>query len=1034
MDTYANGNLIASAPGRLRIGIEGLYRNPVLKERLETQLSRHEAVTDVLANPLTGRLLVLFDPATRSESLLQELGIDMAPPQAGSAGAAAAAAPEPTAAAAAAQAADANRREPYPPWHLREADEALAFHASSSSAGLSRIEAEERLRHGENRIALPQGRSAGEILLDQFKGAPIALLGVSAAVSLLTGAIAEAAAISAVLAMNAAIGYTTERQAEATITSLSELVDDQALVLRDGTPAAVDAAHLVDGDILLLGPGARIAADVRLLASSGLKVDESALTGESLPVDKEASALGHPVPLAERRNMAYRGTVVVGGTGLGLVVGTGQRTEAGAIDILTRSTERRRTPLELQLDRLGNQLLAVSIVMCLGVIAVGLLRGQQRGALLRAAVALAVAAVPEGLPATATTSLAKGLRRMRDRHVLMRHLYAVETASTISTICLDKTGTLTLNRMSAVDVRTLRQRHAAGPDGIEPAVHSEALERLLQVCVLCNEVQANRTAFEASAQGSATETALLELAERGGVDLGLLRKRFPLLGSELRAEGRKHMRTIHASADSGRKLVAVKGSPEEVLGLCTQVLDDGQARACDDSARSHVLQQNDEMARAQLRVLGFAYAELASEDADSATVPLTWLGLAGLADPLRPGAQQMIQRFHQAGIRTTMLTGDQAATAYEIGKSLGLNNGGDLLIINSDELDRMAPAQLNEMAGQAHIFSRVTPADKLRIVQAIQGAGEVVAMTGDGINDSPALRAADVGIAMGSGTDAALSVADVALKYDQLDSLLDAVAQGRTISDNIRKSVHFLVSSNLSEILVVFGAVAFGAGTPLSPLQLLWLNLLTDLLPAIALAEEPAESDVLQRPPRNPRENLIRKQDVLRYARESVLLAAGALSAHAYGVLRYGSGARATTIAFNTLVSGQLAHAHFCRSERHRSFSKDVPPNPRLSSAVGIASLLQTCAHLVPGLRRLLGLTALGPLDLLAIAAGAWLPLLANEMARDQSRDQSKAASSPKAERSTNLSTITPTNFSATPSNAEPAGAPPPARPVVAGA
>jgi Ca2+-transporting ATPase len=1023
MDTYASGNVIASAPGRLRIGIEGLYRNPVLKERLETQLSRHEAVTDVVANPLTGRLLVLFHPATSAESLLQELGIDMAAPPADSAGTAAAAgAREPTAAA---PAAEANRREPYPPWHVRDADEALAFHASSSSTGLSCIEAEERLRHGENRIALPRGRSSAQILLDQFKGAPITLLGVSAAVSLLTGAMAEAVAIGAVLAMNAVIGYTTERQAEATITSLSELVDDQALVLRDGTPAAVDVAHLVDGDILLLGPGARIGADVRLLASSGLKVDESALTGESSPVDKQAAALDHPVPLAERRNMAYRGTVVVGGTGLGLVVGTGQRTEAGAIDLLTRSTGRRRTPLELQLERLGNQLLAVSIVMCLGVIAAGLLRGQQRGALLRAAIALAVAAVPEGLPATATTSLAKGLRRMRDRHVLMRHLYAVETVGTISTICLDKTGTLTLNRMSAVDVRTLRQRYAAGQDGIEPAADSRTLERLLQVCVLCNEVQANRTAFELSAQGSATETALLELAERGGVEPALLRKRFPLLGSELRAEGRNHMRTIHASADSGRKLVAVKGSPEEVLSLCTHVLDDGQARECDDSARSRILQQNDEMARAQLRVLGFAYAELASDAVDMATVPLTWLGLAGLADPLRPGAERVIQRFHQAGIRTTMLTGDQAATASEIGKSLGLSNGSDLLIINSDELDRMAPAQLNEMAGRAHIFSRVTPADKLRIVQAIQGAGAVVAMTGDGINDSPALRAADVGIAMGSGTGAALSVADVALKYDQLDSLLDAVAQGRTISDNIRKSVHFLVSSNLSEILVVFGAVAFGGGAPLSPLQLLWLNLLTDVLPAIALAEEPAESDVLHRPPRNPRENLIRKQDMLRYARESVLLTAGALSAHAYGVMRYGSGARASTIAFDTLVSGQLLHAFFCRSERHRSFSKDAPPNPRLSSAVRTSSLLHACAHLVPGLRRLVGLTALGPLDWLVIAAGAGLPLLANEMTRDRSRDQSKAASSPRAERSTSLSTSTPTNFSATPSNGAPTGAAP---------
>jgi len=1003
MDMYANASIIASSPGRLRLGIAGLYRNAALKACLEAQLAGHEAVTDVVANPLTGRLLILFRPTTSADSLLRQLGIP------------AARAPEHNVPAADEQGREQQGRERYPPWHLRHPDEALAFHASSARNGLSRAEAEQRLRHGANSVELPPGRSSTEILLSQFKGAPVALLAASAVVSLMTGALAEAVAIGAVLVMNAVIGYRTERQAEATITSLSELVGDQALVVRDGAKVAVEAACVVPGDILLLGPCARIVADVRVLQADGLMVDESALTGESQPVAKQVAALDHAVPLAERHNMAYRGTAVVAGTGLGLVVGTGPRTEAGAIDALTRSTGRRRTPLELQLDRLGNQLLGVSTAMCLGVVAAGLLRGHQSARLFRSAIALAIAAIPEGLPATATTSLAKGLLRMRERHVLMRHLYAVETIGTISTICLDKTGTLTMNRMSAVEVRTLRQRFVPGQDGIEPAGGSEALARLLQVCVLCNEVEANGTAFDPAPPPSATESALLELARRGHVEPAALRARFPMLDRELRAEGRNHMRTVHATSDPARKLIAVKGSPDEVLALCRHVVDDGQARACDDADRALILRQNDEMARAQLRVLGFAYAEIASDAIDGTPVPLTWLGLAGLADPLRPDATRVIERFHRAGIRTTMLTGDQAGTAYEIGKALRLDDGAELLVINSDELDRMAPDHLSRMAGQAHVFSRVTPADKLRIVKAIQGSGAIVAMTGDGINDSPALRAADVGIAMGSGTDAALSVADVALKYDQLASLLDAVAQGRTISDNIRKSVHFLVSSNLSEILVVFAAVAFGRGAPLSPLQLLWLNLLTDLLPAIALAEEPAESDVLQRLPRNPRENLIRAEDALRYARESVFLAAGTLSAHAYGVLRYGRGPRADTIGFNTLVLGQLLHAFFCRSERHRSFSPDAPANPRMASATGISAGLHALAHLVPGLRNLLGLSAPGLLDVLAIVAGAGLPLVANEMTRGQSR----AATNARAERSTSLSTIAPTNFSATPSKTD---------------
>lgn len=1016
MDTYANASIIASTPGRLRLGIADLFRNPGLKTRLETELTRHEAVTEVVANPLTGRLLLLFRPTTGAETLLRELGIAAVPsPSANEAQAGR----DQNPASPTAPATKPDRQALYPPWHLRDADEALAFHASSPGAGLSRVEAEHRLRHGSNRISLPKGRSSADILLSQFKGAPVTLLGVSAAVSLVTGALAEAVAIGAVLVMNAVIGYRTERQAEATITSLSELVDDRALVLRDGAPSQVDTSHLVPGDVLLLGPGTRIAADVRLLDANGLKVDESALTGESQPVDKQLARFDHPVPLAERRNMAYRGTAVVEGRGLGLVVGTGHRTEAGAIDALTRSIGRRRTPLELQLDRLGNQLLAISSVMCLGVVAVGLLRGQQRAALFRSAVALAIAAIPEGLPATATTSLAKGLRWMRDRHVLMRHLHAVETIGTISTICLDKTGTLTLNRMAAVDVRTLRQRYVVTEHGLEPPIGCAALERLLQVCVLCNEVQANGKSFESFAQPSATESALLELAARSGIVPGPLRERFALLGSELRAEGRNYMRTIHATADAGRKLVAVKGSPEEVLALCSHVLDDGKTRTCDDGDWAVILRQNVEMTGAQLRVLGFACAEMAVDDAGIDTAPLTWLGLVGLADPLRPGAAHVIQRFHRAGIRTTMLTGDQAGTAYEIGKALHLNNGGELLIVHSDELDRMPPERLSETAGQAHIFSRVTPADKLRIVKAIQGSGAVVAMTGDGINDSPALRAADVGIAMGSGTDIALSVADVALKYDQLDSVLDAIAQGRTISDNIRKSVHFLVSSNLSEILVVFGSVAFGSGVPLSPFQLLWLNLLTDLLPAIALGEEPAESDVLRRPPRNPHDNLIGKEDMLRYVREAALLATGSLAAYAYGKMRYGSGARAGTIGFNALVLSQLLHAVFCRSERHRSFSTCAPANPRLTLAIGMSAGLQALAHLVPGLRRLLGLATLGPLDLMAIAAGAGMPLLANEMARDQSR----AASNARAERSTSLSTTAPMSFSVTPSKEDDEGA-----------
>jgi Ca2+-transporting ATPase len=1007
MDQFVNASVIAFTRGRLRIGVPGLYRSEAIKQQLEVELAGHSGVIDVFASPLTGRVLVLFAPGIEAGDLLADLGIVTVAATAGQHRA-----PSPGTTGQPAALGSDGRQPAYAPWHLRTVAEALAWHHSSAERGLSRPDAEQRLRDGKNLIALPRGRTSLQILLSQFKSTPVMLLAVSAVVSLLTGALAEGAAIGAVLVLNAAIGYTTERQAEASITSMAELVDDSVLVLREGQLERVAASHIVPGDVLFLNPGSRIAADVRLLQVSGLTVDESMLTGESFPVGKQAEPLGGAAPLAERRNMAYRGTAVAAGTGFGLVVGTGSHTEAGAIEGLTRLTDRPRTPIQEQLDKLGNQLVAISSVMCLGIFGLGLLRGQERTALFKTAIALAIAAVPEGLPAVATTSLAKGIRRMRERDVLIRNLHAVETIGTIQTICLDKTGTLTMNRMSAAAIQTVR--HEFGVDNIDAELErgGAELDRLLQVCVLCNESASDDALADSPLQGSATEHALLQLAARAGMEPAMLRARFPLLVSELRAEGRNYMRTVHAVPGSRQRLVAVKGNPAEVLAMCGRYLDGDVERELDEATRQLVMQQNALMTGRRLRVLGFAYADWTGLDAQTHLPPLVWLGLVGLADPLRQDVARTIARFHQAGIQTTMLTGDQAGTAYEIGRALRLNNGGELNIVNSDELELIEPERWPEVAAGAHIFSRVTPSDKLRIVKAIQASGATVAMTGDGINDSPALRAADVGIAMGSGTAVALSVADVALKHDQLDALLDAIRQGRSISDNIRKSVHFLVSSNLSEIMVVAGAVAFGNGRALTPLQLLWQNLLTDILPAIALAEEPPENDVMQRPPRTPREHLVRNDDMLRYAREAAFLSGGTLSAYAVGALRHGIGARASTIGFDALVLGQLLHAIYCRSDRRSSFEPAAPPNPRLNRSLVASLALQGLAHLVPGVRSLLGITPLGVLDLLAVLAGAGLPLLANEMGR--TNDQSKAATRARADRSASLPTNASTNLPAT--------------------
>jgi Ca2+-transporting ATPase len=1011
MDHYDNVTVVASTRGHLRIKIPQLYRSQQLKDRLELELGSHPGIIEVHANPLSARLLIVFEPGLQPTVLLLELGFLVVRPSGNSPPAALTRPAQPL------------KQPPprltagpamYAPWHARTVDEALAFHASSFRTGLSQADAEQRLRHGMNTIPPPRRSSALEILLNQFKTLPIVLLGIAAAVSALTGSVAEAAAIGAVLVLNGAIGFVTERQAEATIASLSELVDDTVSVLRDGEVRQIEASRLVPGDILVLSPGTRIGADVRLLQASALLVDESALTGESFPVGKSIAPLQASLPLADRRNMAYRGTAVSMGAGLGLVVGTGSRTEVGAIQALTSATARPKTPIQIQLDQLGNQLIKVSSAMCVAIFALGLLRGYQRMHMFKTAMALAIAAVPEGLPAVATTSLARGLGRMREQNVLIRHLQAVETIGAIQTICLDKTGTLTMNQMSAVAVQSARHvlhpGRAAGQEGGDSAAE---LNRLLQIGVLCNQADAREALADSPLQGSATETALLNLAAQAGVHAAALRERFPLLSTELRAEGRNYMRTVHALPGSQQRLVAVKGSPEEVLAMCACYLSGKQVCELDEETRRAVMQQNAQMSGQQLRVLGFAYAE-GPEPGNPEFEPaaLTWVGLVGLADPLRPGVERVIARFHQAGIRTIMLTGDQAGTAYVIGKALHLNNGDQLNIVNAEELDAIDPERLRELAANAHIFSRVTPSDKLRIVQAIRSAGTTVAMTGDGINDSPALRAADIGIAMGSGTAVALSVADIALKHDRLDAVLNAISQGRTISTNIRKSLHFLLSSNLSEILVVFGAVALGNGQPLTPLQLLWLNLLTDMLPAIALAAEPAEPEVMRSPPRDPQQNLVGTKEMWRYAREGAVLAAATLSAYVYGTLRYGAGPRAGTIAFDTIVLGQMLHALSCRSDRHRSFDPGAPPNRWLTLAIAATLGLQALAHVLPGLRRLLGIAPLGPPDLVAILAGAGLPLLVNEIGK--SANQSSDAIRATAERSTSFSTSEPTTLSAT--------------------
>jgi Ca2+-transporting ATPase len=856
-------------------------------------------------------------------------------------------------------------------------------------SGLASEVAREKLKqYGLNLLSESPPRSGLSILLDYFKSVPVALLTAAAGLSLVTGGVVDAAVIMGVVALNAALGYATESQSERIIDSLKHLVKPTALVIRDGKAIEISAQEIVPGDILALKPGSYIPADARLIAANRLSVDESALTGESIPVAKTPEVLARSdIPLAERTNMVYMGTLVTGGQGLAVVVATGQQTEMGTIQTLVGETSVPQTPMERQLDRAGSQLVLLSSAVCGVVFGIGLLRGYGVIQMLKTSISLAVAAVPEGLPTVATTTLALGIRNMRKHHVLIRRLEAVEALGSVQTICLDKTGTLTANQMSVVELYTDTKciKVADGKFLIEEEPIApytcDNLFKLIQVSVLCNDSEMDRKQNGSCViNGSSTENALIEMAINSGVDAIALREKYPRLETNHRSENHNFMTTVHV-AHGKQKFVALKGNPTEVLDLCSWQLKNGEIIPLSESDKLAIETENERMAGKALRVLAAAYTENDLNTNGNPPNNLTWLGLIGMADPIRHGVKELMASFHQAGIDTIMITGDQSPTAYAIGKELNLSRDEQLEILDSTHLTDIDPEVMKGLCQRVHVFARISPSHKLQVVQALQRAGRVVAMTGDGINDAPALKAAEIGIAMGrTGTDVAREVADVVIEDDNLETTIVAVSQGRTIYNNIRKSVHFLLSTNMSEIWVMLLANAGGLGQPLNAIQLLWLNLVTDIFPGLALTQEPPEPDVLKQPPRPPEEPIIKKSDFKRITLESATLSVSTLGAYGYGILRYGIGMRSSTIAFMGLVIGQLLHALSCRSEKHSIWSKTkLPPNQYLNGAIGGSLLLQLMCLVIPGLRSLLKLTPINVLDGVVIGSSALLPLLVNE-------------------------------------------------------
>ena len=756
-----------AVPGRARFSVPGLKRNDRVKRAFEAGLAGR-GIRSVSASTSTGTVLVLYETThdlveiTRRLSESAERALDPNAPDASSAG---------------------------PPWHAMGADDVIGA-VKSRSSGLSEAEAKRRLAEtGANAIAPISGRTQLEILLSQFHSLPIALLAAGAVLSIATGGLLDAVIILGVIGLNGAIGFIAEARAEETIGSLSESRAPVSRVLRNGKECETPAEELVPGDLIELRRDEIVPADARVVTANRLTVNEAMLTGESVPAVKAANVVApHSAPIGDRHNMVFRGTVVTGGAGRAVVTATGPETELGRIQSLLSFEGQPATPLQCQLDVLGRQLVFGSVAACGLFAVIGLVRGFGLLSLLRTVTSLAVAAVPEGLPTLATTTLALAIQDLRRRRIITRRLSAVEGLAAVEIACFDKTGTLTLNDMSVVRLywnetraRLVDEKFRTATGSAMDCTADRELARLLELAILCNDVEL-LDAAASDANGSATEMALVRAAIRGGLDVEAVRARHPRRATLERAEDRRYMVTVHDVA-ADQKLVIVKGDPSEVLALCRWRLHNGIVAPLEAEDKRTIEAENLAMAEDALRVLGIGHRSAGVDDRGTGIEQnFIWAGLVGMADPIRKGAPDLIDAFRRAGITSIMLTGDQRATAAAVAAELGLSIGSPAEIIEAAQLEEFEAASANgDLPGVdlPRVFARVAPGQKLQLVRKLQQSGLVVAMIGDGINDTPPLRAADIGIALGrSGVEAARSIADVVLLEDDLISLADAVERG----------------------------------------------------------------------------------------------------------------------------------------------------------------------------------------------------------------------------------------------------------------
>lgn len=876
-------------------------------------------------------------------------------------------------------------------WHRLHAEELQRLFSVNPQVGLSEEEAvERRTKSGLNELSEGKKVSPFTLLLNQFKDFMVLVLMGATLVSGLLGEYLDAVTIIVIIVLNGVLGFVQEFRAERSLRALKQLSAPSAKVLRDGKTMNIPAKMLLPGDIVLLESGDRIPADVRWLECSALYAEESALTGESLPVAKHSEPiLAEEVPLGDQKNIGFMGTMVTRGTGKAMVVRTGMDTEMGKIADLIQNTDAQETPLQHRLEQLGKILIYVSLALTIVVVVAGILHGQPATAMFLAGVSLAVAAIPEGLPAIVTIALALGVQRMIKRKAIVRKLPSVETLGCASVICSDKTGTLTQNKMTVTRLWMSGRTLEVTGEGYAPVgqvlekgrpvdlKHDQSFRRMLQVGALCSNAEIHETfpsepnkrkgkAAEGELsnsgtgtwelKGDPTEGALVALSSKMGLTAQSLAVSYTRV-KEFPFDSERKLMSVVVSHPGGQML-CTKGAPDVLLDRCSYMLWEGGVVPCTPTLRQKVLEANEEMASGALRVLGMAYRDMRSNESAStekeAESQLVFIGLTGMIDPPRREVREAISITRKAGIKTVMITGDHGTTAEAIAHQLGILQRGGTVLTGS-QISRMSEEQLDKVSDNVYVYARVSPEHKLRIVKSLQRHGHVVAMTGDGVNDAPAVKAADIGISMGiTGTDVTKEASSLILGDDNFSTIVAAIEEGRNIYENIRKFIRYLLASNVGEILTMFFAMMLGLPLPLVPIQILWVNLVTDGLPAMALGVDQPEKDLMEHKPRGAKENIFARRLGWKIISRGFLIGLCTLGAF-WLTLRIAPDSpeqliRAQSVAFATLVMAQLIHVFDCRSSRS-VFHRNPFQNKYLVLAVLSSVILMVGVMYVPMLQ-----------------------------------------------------------------------------------